>query len=123
MTPVGINRQCGKPSTAGRNCAIERPLHTAAEKMLRKFGDRCSSGCGGGSSWLAMVGRWIGRARLGVCKLEHERKHIGRQYGIHYVLATFAERAAELFKDMISTVWHGTLAFPKLNAGALSEFQ
>ena len=46
----------------------------------------------------------MGRARLGVCKLEDKRKHVGRQYGIHHVQATFAERAAELFEEVIATV-------------------
>jgi hypothetical protein len=52
-----------------------------------------------------MVGCCIARTlRLGARKLEDEGLDLYRQWGMDDVGTLFAERAAELFKDVISTV-------------------
>jgi hypothetical protein len=67
--------------------------------------------------------RWCAesRSRFGARKPENEGSHLGRQYFLDYGGAAFAERAAELFKDMISAVSHWS--FLDENADLIFRFQ
>ena len=69
---------------------------SAVGGILCNFDNYCVSACGGGFWWLAM-GCSRRRSGLGVCELENEGSHLGRQRCIHYGGAAFAERTAELF--------------------------